>query len=188
MWGTDVSGRSLQAMRVWLTVSATIAEVLHLAWEHFNGGVVSHNLLNRADLPAISNAWGLLLLPSLTWVLSGLALKRASSRSNVKEGALSRSVVAEFLGALLFGSLLSICFTHGYETASSSLFLGMFVLAVLLRVYRAECLLGFVIGMTFTFGAVLPALIGSIVAGVSALVHLAVRPVLVGLWNRFGRA
>ena len=62
--------------------------------------------------------------------------------------------------------------------------MGMFVLAVLLRVYRAECLLGFVIGMTFTFGAVLPALIGSIVSGVSAVVHLVLRPLLAGLWNR----
>lgn len=175
--------RRLSSIRVWLTMAVTLAESAHLAWEHFNGGVVSHHLLNRADLPAISNAWGLLLLPTLTWFLSGLALTRASASSVGKEAVPrpAASVVAGFAGALLFGVLLSVCFTHGYETAASSLFLGMFVLALLLRVCRAECVLGFVLGMTFTFGAVLPTLVGSIIAGISAAVHLGVRPVLVRL-------
>jgi hypothetical protein len=175
--------RRISPIRVWLTVAVTLAESAHLAWEHLNGGVVSHHILNRADLPAISNAWGLLLLPALTWFLSGLALRRASASSAGKE-AISRptaSVVAGFACALLLGVLLSVCFTHGFERAASSLFLGMLVLALLLRVYTAECLLGFVLGMTFTFGAVLPTIIGSIIAMGSAAVHLGVRPVLVRL-------
>ena len=176
------SERRLSPIRGWLTATVTLAESAHLAWEHFNGGVVSHHILNRADLPAISNAWGLLLLPALTWFLSGVALERVSA--SVGKDAVSRpaaSVVAGFAGALLLGILLSVCFTHDYERAASSLFLGMFVLALLLSVYRAECLLGFVLGMTFTFGAVLPTIIGSIIAMVSAAVHLGVRPVLVRL-------
>ena len=64
-WGNDMNPRRLSAIRVWLTVTVTLAESAHLAWEHFNGGVASHHFLNRADLPAISNAWGLLLLPTL---------------------------------------------------------------------------------------------------------------------------
>lgn len=181
--GNDMNARRLSAIRVWLTVAVTLAESAHLAWEHFNGGVVSHHFLNRADLPAISNAWGLLLLPALTWFLSGLALTRASASSVGKEAApkAAASVVTGFAGALLLGALLSLCFTRGYETAASSLFLGMFVLALLLRVYRAECVLGFVLGMTFTFGAVLPTIIGSIIAAISATVHLGVRPVLARL-------
>jgi hypothetical protein len=177
----DRNVRRISPIRVWLTAAVTLAESAHLAWEHFNGGVVSHHILNRADLPAISNAWGLLLLPVLTWFFSGLALKRVSASSAGKEAVprLMASVIAGFAGALLLGVLLSVCFTQGYERAASSLFLGMFVLALLLRVYRAECLLGFVLGMTFTFGAVLPTIIGSIIAMISAAVHLGVRPVLV---------
>jgi len=184
-----MSAPRLPEMRVWLTVAVAAAEVAHLAWERSNGGIVSHHLLNRADLPAISNAWGLLVLPALTWFLSGLALKRVSGRSgeNGTGSGLLPGVVAGFAVALLLGLLLSVCFTHGYETAVSSLFLGMFMLALLLRVYRAECLLGFVLGMTFTFGAVLPTLIGSIVVAVSALVHLGIRPVFVRLLNRSKR-
>jgi len=175
----------LSAIRFWLTAAVTFAEVAHLGWEHFNGGIVSHHLLNRADLPAISNAWGLLLLPALTWFLGGLALKPESASSgSIQAGQWpAASVIAGFAAALLLGALLSVCFTRGYETAASSLFLGMFVLALLLRVYRAECLLGFVLGMTFTFGAVLPTIIGSIIAIFSAAVHLGIRP----LFMRFLR-
>ena len=57
-----------------ITVLVALAELGHLAWEHFHGGVVSHHLLNRADLPAISNAWGAVFLPALAWFLFLIAL------------------------------------------------------------------------------------------------------------------
>ena len=59
-----------------ITVLVALAELAHLAWEHLHGGVASHHLLNRADLPAISNAWGALFLPALAWVLSGPVIRR----------------------------------------------------------------------------------------------------------------
>ena len=64
----------------------------------------------------------------------------------------------------------------------------MVLLALLLPVYRAECVLGFVLGMTLTFGAVLPTVFGSIIAAVSVVVHLYVRPVLMRLWTWLKRA
>lgn len=160
--------------RRWLTAAVTLAQCAHLTWEQFNGGIVSHHLLNRADLPAVSNAWGLVLLPALTWFLSGLALKRgpAASRNDANPAGLPAGAVAGFAAALALGIALSACFTYGYETAASVLFFGTLVLALLSRVYRAECVLGFVLGMTFTFGAVLPTLIASAIAAVSAAAHL----------------
>ena len=62
--------------------------------------------------------------------------------------------------------------------------MGMLLLALLLPVYRAECVLGFVLGMTFTFGAILPTMVASVIAVFSALVQLCVRPVLMGRWHR----
>lgn len=184
-----MSTRQLSRLRLCLTALVIVAELAHLAWEHFNGGIVSHHILNRSDLPAISNAWGMVLLPALTWFASGRVEKRIALHSGATgaTSGLPLNVTAGFLGSLLLGILLSVAFSNGYETMASSLFLGMFVLALLLRVYRAECLLGFVLGMTFTFGAVLPTLIGSIIAAVSAVAHLGIRPLLVRLWNRFKR-
>ena len=65
--------------------------------------------------------------------------------------------------------------------------MGMLLLALMLPVYRAECVLGFVLGMTFTFGAILPTVVASVIAAFSALVHLCVRPVFMGRWNRLRR-
>jgi hypothetical protein len=172
--------------RLYFTALVVLFELAHLAWEHFNGGVRSNHVLDRSDLPAISNGWGALLLPVLTWFLTGRIQRRIALHSGGKE-AVSKfpaSVVVGFVGSLLFGILLSASFANGYETISSYLFLGMFVLALLLPVYRAECVLGFILGMTFTFGAVLPTVVGSIIAAVSAVIHFFVRPVLVRLWTR----
>ena len=54
--------------------------------------------------------------------------------------------------------------------------LGLFPLAMFFPIYRAECLLGFVIGMTFTFGGVLPTVFGSILVLVSVTLYKYVRP------------
>lgn len=160
-------------LRHFLIALVMLAELAHLTWEHFNGGVRSHHILNRSDLPAISNWLGAVLLPVLTWFLTGRIQRRSK---------LPVSIMAGFVGSLLFGILLSASFTNDYGTIASYLFGGMFLLALLLPVYRAECVLGFVLGMTFTFGAVLPTVIGSMVAAVSAIMHLGVRPALVRLW------
>ncbi len=42
---------------------------IHLAYEHFTVGVQSHHLLNRAELPAISNWLGLIVLPIIGCLL-----------------------------------------------------------------------------------------------------------------------
>lgn len=179
--------QQLPRLRLLLTVLVTLAELVRLTWEHFNGGVQSHHILNRSDIPAISNWWGVLLLPALTWFLTGRIQKRVALHSGAQEAALKLhvSIVAGFVGALLFGILLSASFINGYETIASYLFLGMFLLALLLPVYRAECILGFVLGMTFVFGAVIPTVVGSVIAALSAVMRLYVRPGLARLWTWF---
>jgi len=173
--------------RIVLTLLVLLAELAILAWEHFHGGVRSHHILNRADLPAISNGWGMLLLPALAWFLIGRMQRRMTVRFGEKDAPANfpADIVAGFAGALLFGVLLATSFTTGHENVSSFMFQGVFVLALLLPVYRAECLLGFVLGMTFTFGAILPTAIGSLVAAFSAAIHLVVWPLLVRLWAWF---
>jgi hypothetical protein len=179
----------LPRLRLYATAFAVLAELAHLAWEYFNGGVKSHHILNLPEMPAISNWWGLFLLPVLTWYLTGRIQKSIASHDVGKDeiSKLPLSIVAGFIGSLLLGILLSISFTNGNEAIASYLFLGMFVLALLLPVYRAEYLLGFVLGMTFTFGVVLPTAVGSIIAALSAFIHLGVRPIVMRLWVKLRR-
>lgn len=173
-----------------LTILVLLAEVAHLSWETLHGGIRAHHLLNRADLPAISNLWGLLFLPALSWFASGRVLRRtaASTDGSAAPTRIPVSVVAGVVGPLLAGILLSAAFTSGQTALTESIFEGMLLLSLLLPVYRAECLLGFVLGMTFTFGAVLPTAVGSILAALSAAIHLAVWPVLRHLGSRLKRA
>ena len=176
-------------LRQYLTASITLAELAHLTWEHFHGGIRSHHFLNSADMPAISNAWGALLLPALAWFLSAFIQKRIVliSGTNDSPQKLPLSVIAGFVGSLLLGILLSVSFTNGHETITEYLFTGVLLLALMLPVYRAECVLGFVLGMTCTFGAILPTMVASVIAAFSALVHLCVRPVFMGRWNALRR-
>ncbi|MBK9940628.1 MAG: hypothetical protein IPP13_03275 [Kouleothrix sp.] len=180
-----MNNQQISRWRISLTGIILLAELGHLLWEYFTGGVRSHHMLNRADLPALSNWWGILLLPALTWFLTGRShtrMLRASGEHTTNATLLLSSGVG-FGGALLFGIGLSVAFTNNYENAAAFLFFGMFVVGTLLPVYRAECVLGFVVGMTFTFGAVLPFAIGSIIAAISAILHRLIYPVMVRCWK-----
>ena len=154
--------------RLYLTGSVAIAIWSLLLWNHFHGGIPSHHLLARKDLPEFSNAWGGLLLPLLTWFL----LYRIKIRAEKNDS--KTKIIYGFLGALAFGILLSTSFTLGFKIEQYML-MSVFPLALLLPIYRSEYLLGFVLGMTFTFGGVLPTVIGSILILISAVLYLLVR-------------
>jgi len=183
-------------VRIYLTVAVLLAEIGHLAWEHFHGGIASHHFLNRADMPAVSNGWGLLLLPAISWFLGGIALRRsiataAAATINAPGGqaeaaGLARGVFVGFFAELLFGASLAATFSLGYQDVTSILFFGMLLLALVFRVYRAECVLGFVLGMTFTFGAILPALVASVTAVISAVAHRVLYPLARRVWMALG--
>ena len=151
--------------RLMLTALALVFELAHLSWEYAHGGVLAHHLLNRAALPAISNWWGILLIPALTWYLVSRMQRRLAQR-----GASTRAVLAGFLASLAYGAALALAFSMGQELVTY-LFLGLFVMALLAPAYRAEYVLGFVLGMTLTFGAVLPTIIACVIAALSRLTH-----------------
>jgi len=176
-------------MRAYFTVLVMLAELAHLAWEHLNGGIRSHHLLNRADLPAISNAWGALLLPALTWFLVARIQKRIAlhpGRQGTTSG-LPLGIIASFFAALFFGFGLSAAFTFDYSAISSNMFMAALVLATILPLYRAECVLGFILGLTFTFGGVLPIIIASVIATISAFFGYCVHPLLFWFAKLFKR-
>lgn len=160
------------AARLTLTLIALVLELAHLGWSYFHGGVPAHHLLNRADLPAISNWWGAVLIPALTWLLVGriqLRFLRPDASNPAKRHRLA-PVVAGFLCALAYGAALALTFTLE-SAAVTYLFLGLFAISLIVPTYRAEYVLGFVLGMSFTFGAILPTAVAAVVALFSGVVH-----------------
>ncbi len=172
--------------RLYFTGIVTSAIWLLLIWNHFHGGVPSHHILAREDLPEISNWWGGLLLPFLTFMLLYRVEKRLvnNNADQLPVANLPKNVVYGFLGALFFGITLSAFFTFGNTEMPGNMLLGLLFLSLFFPVYRAECILGFVIGMTYTFGAILPTGIGLILAAICAVIFLLIRPIILLLINK----
>ena len=168
--------------RIYCTILVTVFIWALLLWDYFHGGVPSHHLLQNKDLPSFSNWWGGILLPLLTWFLlyrSQVRLAKEASSSVVPS-----SFVAYFVGALLFGMVLSVFFTLGNQDVPFYMLVGLLVLAFFLPIYRAECFLGFALGMTFTFGGVLPILIGTILVLLCSVLYLALRPMVLFVYTK----
>jgi hypothetical protein len=164
--------------RLYFTCIITIAIGALLAWDHYHGGVPSHHLLANKDLPAVSNWWGGLLIPFLTGLLT-YRIQRRAFNNNIKISAGPNVLVGElygFAGALVFGISLSAFFTFGYPDVCGYMILGLLAFAVFYPIYRTGCLLGFVIGMTFTFGAVLPTAIGCIIGLLGLILYRFIQP------------
>jgi hypothetical protein len=158
----------LKHHQIFLTLLVTLYIGTLLAFEHMNGGVISHHILNNPDLPAISNWWGALLLPVLSWFLLGRIYRRV-------QGSYPFTVLMSFIGALLFGVLVSVLFRQGQHQVLSQLMFSLPLLALFFPLYRAEFLLGFVLAMAYTFGALLPTGFGLLVTLMALLVYKGVR-------------
>lgn len=155
---------------------ALLATAAHLGWEFTHGGVKTHHLLARGDLPGASNWWGVLILP----LLGLLASRAVTSRARAGQGTVKNAAVA-LSGSVLVGVAMAVSFASGYESFTSGIFLAVLVAGLLLPLYRAEWMFGFVLGMTFVFGPVLSLMAASIAAGVSAISSLLIRPALAAL-------
>jgi len=171
--------------RLYFTALVSVAIWSLLTWNYYHGGVPSHSIMAREDMPSISNWWGAVLLPLLTWFLLHRIQRRLNSGKDesIKLTTIPSEVVYGFAGALLFGIALSTFYTLGSKDIPGYMVNGIFVIAFFFPIYRAECLLGFVLGMTFTFGAVLPTGIGSIFALIGAVLFLFVRSLLLKFVN-----
>lgn len=160
-------------VRLYFTATVTIAFWLLLIWDHFHGGVPSHHILHQKDMPSFSNWWGGLLIPVLTWFLTWRMQQRMTD--DPKDSKVPVQMLYAFIGAFFWGILLSMFFTLEYTEIPFYMLVGLIMTALFLPIYQAEYFLGFVLGMVFTFGGVLPIGIISILTLIGAVQYLVVR-------------
>lgn len=155
----------------------------HLLWEHLNGGVVSHHLLNRADYPSISNWWGIIILPCLAWFSATRIKKRIRFHSDAEAAAdaIPNGILAGFFTMLVLSALQSGAFLFGYEDVTLYLLLTTFAIGLFFPLYRAEAIVGHVLGSAFVFGPVIPLIVVLIIATVSALSNVCLKPMVLHL-------
>jgi hypothetical protein len=150
-----------------------IVTFLFILWEHFNGGVVTHHLLARDDLPGLSNWWGLVTVPLLYLISISLINRRSDKlvNSKTKSEEFENKIFKRFLAGLGFGLLLSILWEFQFESILQYLILIPILVAFFRPVHLPEYLMGFVLGMLFTFGGILPIMFGVILSFLCFLIN-----------------
>ena len=151
--------------------------------EHLQGGIITHHLLARNDLPGISNLWGILILPLFTWILLTL-IQIKHGKSDNTQGSVSKQAIRGFIGAFIFGILITILFYQAPELPGYLMLL-TFVLALFLPIYRPEYYLGYVLSMTYGFGGVLPILFGLVLITVYWIEYRYLRKALLFIMSKF---
>ncbi len=166
--------KSILNAKFQVTLGSLLLTLLFILLEYFNGGVITHHLLAREDLPGISNWWGLLTIPLLTWIVMSFINKRRNKKLKLESTHLKRfdiKILKSFLAALLFGVMVSVLWKFSLEGILQYFILFPVLAAVLKPTYLPEYLLGFVIGLLCTFGGILPIIIGLVLVVMCFLVH-----------------
>jgi hypothetical protein len=161
--------------RIYFTGIISLAIWSLLAWNYFHGGVPSHHILNQKDLPEISNWWGGIWLPVFAWIV----MFRIQKRENLTIKNISdfpSKIIYGFIGGLIIGISIATLFHLEFNEFLGYFLPSILIIALFYPIYYAECLLGFVLGMTYTFGAILPTGIGSILAVIAFLINKLIRP------------
>lgn len=165
------------------TLVITLLILSLIVWSHFNGGVPSHHLLANKNLPEISNWWGLLLLPVATY-LSLNKIKKRIDFEDLSNQNLKKEFLLPFFIALFYAITMAIAFQTGNSQISSFMFKAVFIIALFVPIYKAEYYLGFIFGLTFTFGGVLPILFGLFLIAISYLIYKYIRSFFIGIKNK----
>jgi hypothetical protein len=97
--------------------------------------------------PKISNWYGLLIIS----ILSFITYKKFKTTPFLKKELL------ESIIAILYGLLIYLCFKNYLKFDPSYLFIGIFIIGIIYPIYRIHIYFGVILGMTYGFGAVLPA-------------------------------
>jgi len=163
--------KTLDKLQYILPIITLVLFCVLLGWDYYHDGIPTHYLLHDPNLPGFSNWWGLLSIPLVTVLL----IYRVRKRLQKKNWQL-----VPYESRLLFASglLIAIIFSIGFNQDWGYLHyfaMALIVISLVIPLYRSEFILGFILGMIFTFGSVLPIIIGLVYAILFALCYLVIR-------------
>ncbi len=163
--------------RLLFTLTAVFFVSGLLVFEFATGGVVTHHLLASNDMPGISNWWGLLTVPLSAYLL----FPRPDREPPSGVFGFSSATTIRFVAAILYGACMAASFEFGYDNMTGNFLLLLFVIGVFQPLYRGEFVVGFVLGMAYTFGGVIPIGVAGLVATASLVLHSSGRFVIAKL-------
>jgi hypothetical protein len=175
-------------LRLIITAIISILILGLLLWDYFHDGVPSHHILDQKNLPAISNWWSGILLPILTWILLGKIKSRIEKQPKIDSQYKSEmtGVLVRFNIGLVFGIILSVSFINNYKPFLDNILYLLLILSFIVPIFSSEFILGFVLGMTYTFGAILPTAFILIMASIGFVIYRFIKPLIMKLTKKFG--
>ncbi len=156
----------------------TILILLHVIWDYTHGGVPVHHILADENMPGVSNWWGCITIPILSWLLLSLTQKRIQKIPHQ-----SNSIVG-FVTSICLGIFISILWEIRMENLIPYVICFPVVFSVIKRVHYPEYLLGFILGLVYTFGGILPLAIGAFLYIMSFLVWNLFKKVIPFLFSK----
>jgi hypothetical protein len=133
-------------------------------WDYFHDGVPSHHFLANKNLPRVSNWWGTITLPLAFAFLFYRIQLREFTHSDAIDKKRIKDLILHFALAFLYALIIAIAFSTGNPSISSFFFFGIFALGLFFPLYKSEFCLGFILGLSYTFGGVLPLVICLVLA------------------------
>jgi hypothetical protein len=83
--------------------------------------------------------------------------------------------------------LIAVSFTNDYKLFLDNVIYVLLVFSLIFPIYYSEFILGFIIGMTYTFGAILPTIFILIIAALGFLIYRFIRPLMLRATKVFGK-
>jgi hypothetical protein len=181
-----MSGQKLKTLFIFTLLIICLSVWGLLIWQHYHDGVPGHNLLARKDLLFISNWWGAVVLPVFAQFMLYRINKRIPAGNNFVERKVLKPIFRAFIFSLIYALLIVVFYSAGISILSRSLFLLIFLIALFAPIYRAEYYFGFVLGLSFAFGGVLPVIIGLVLVISSFLLHRFLRRFIIKIAELIG--
>lgn len=163
--------------RIRITAVVTLAIWAHILWDYFHGGIPVHYVFHDDALPGIPNWVGGLVLPFFTWFLLYRIHRRIAGYGTIPASECLNAILKRFLASLSVALSISVFFSFQIDIIDY-IMLAIFILALVYPLYKSEYLLGWVLGSSFTFGAIIPIVFGSILALLFFLLYRTSRFVL----------
>ncbi len=157
--------------RIIITAIVTVLVWTHVLWDYIHGGIPVHYLFRNENMPPFPNWLGAIILPFFTWGLLYRIQKRVDD-PNHKDTF--KVAFGRFLLALLVSGCIAICFELGIEIPGFVL-LGILGLGFFFPLYKSEFLLGWVLALSYSFGAIIPMLFAVVLGGVLFVFYQFVR-------------
>ena len=82
--------------------------------------------------------------------------------------------------------MIALSFTNDYKLFLDNVIYIFLLVSFIVPIYYAEFIVGFILGMTYTFGAILPTIFILIIATLGFLAYRFIRPLIIRVIKLFG--